>query len=101
MAHPFIEDLIALARVRTLAENADLSAVLFCEEFLRNTPREEIDPPALLTGADLIAHGFKPGPEFKPLLEAVRDAQLNGEIGTKEEALSLAERLRQAGKEDD
>jgi hypothetical protein len=34
----------------------------------------------------------KPGPQFKPLLETVRDAQLNGEIGTKEEALALVDR---------
>jgi poly(A) polymerase len=39
----------------------------------------------------LIDRGLKPGPKFKELLETVRDAQLNGEIQTREEAFQLLE----------
>ena len=42
-----------------------------------------------MTGADLIAAGYKPGPQFKELLTAVEDAQLDGSISTKEEAMEL------------
>ncbi|MBT4866104.1 MAG: CCA tRNA nucleotidyltransferase [Planctomycetaceae bacterium] len=93
MAKRSIADLIALYRVDTLARGADLTAVVFCEEYLRSTPREEIDPPPLLTGDILIAHGFQPGPQFKTILDTVRDSQLNGEITTADEALRLAQTL--------
>ncbi len=100
MAHRHIGDLLALFRVETVAANADLAPVVFCEEYLRNTPQEEINPPALLTGDDLIAHGFQPGPRFKGILESVRDAQLNGVIHTQAEALALAEQLQHSARND-
>jgi len=40
----------------------------------------------LLTGKDLLALGIKPGPEYRLLLEKLKDEQLDGEIKTKEEA---------------
>ncbi|HLK07956.1 MAG TPA: CCA tRNA nucleotidyltransferase, partial [Candidatus Angelobacter sp.] len=57
---------------------------------------EQIRPQPLITGADLIAAGYKPGPAFKELLTAVEDAQLDGKISTKEEAMELVrERARE------
>ena len=53
-----------------------------------------LNPPLLITGKDLLAAGFQPGPEIKEIMDRVRRAQLNEEIGTKEEALELA--LRRA-----
>ena len=41
----------------------------------------------------MIEAGFKPGPGFKSLLDAVRDAQLNGEVATLAEAITLAKSL--------
>ena len=52
--------------------------------------KERIAPPPLLTGKDLIAAGYKPGPWFSEVLTKVEDAQLEGSIATKEEALQLA-----------
>lgn len=49
-----------------------------------------LHPPHLLTGSDLVALGFKPGPLIKATLQKVRIAQLNEELNTKEEALRLA-----------
>lgn len=89
LAHPLVEDLLKLMRVERLTNNADLKPVLFCEDYLRKTPPEEINPPPLISGADLITLGLKPSPQFKELLEAVRDAQLNNEIQTKEDAMAL------------
>jgi poly(A) polymerase len=56
---------------------------------LHSLPAEQIRPAPLITGADLIAAGYKPGPQFKDLLTAVEDAQLDGKISTKEEAMQL------------
>ncbi|MEX0704537.1 MAG: CCA tRNA nucleotidyltransferase [Planctomycetales bacterium] len=93
LAHRLFEDLLRLERVKLLAAGDDLAPVLFCEDYLRTTPREEIDPPPLVTGNDLIAEGLVPGPRFKEILEAVRDAHLEGEVATREEALALVDRL--------
>ena len=49
--------------------------------------------PLLLTGDDLIRHGLKPGEKFKEILESVRDAQLEGNIRSFDEALALVNRL--------
>jgi poly(A) polymerase len=86
-------DLVELARVDALACDDDLSPVMHCVEFLEQTPPEEMDPPPFITGDDLVMLGLRPGKRFKVILEAVRDAQLNGEISNREEALSLARRL--------
>jgi tRNA nucleotidyltransferase/poly(A) polymerase len=52
-----------------------------------------INPPALVTGDDLIAAGFKPSPLFKRILDETRDAQLEGLVRGKAEGLELARRL--------
>ena len=65
----------------------------FCRAYLEKTPHAELNPPPLLTGDDLISAGLRPGPQFKEILEAVRDAQLNGEISTHDAACELAKRL--------
>jgi tRNA nucleotidyltransferase/poly(A) polymerase len=56
--------------------------------------KEKISPPPLLTGKDLIAAGYSPGPWFSKVLSASEDAQLEGQIATKEEALQLAASMR-------
>jgi poly(A) polymerase len=55
---------------------------------------EQIAPPRLLTGNDLIAAGYAPGPWFAEALGAAEDAQLEGRIATKEEALALIRAMR-------
>jgi len=92
-AQTLSNELLALVRAETLARNAGLEPVVFCEEFLRNTPAAELNPPPLVTGADLIAAGLKPGRRFRELLEAARDAQLNGEIDSREGAMDLIRTL--------
>ncbi len=49
----------------------------------------EIRPALLLTGADLIAAGYRPGPQFKAMLTAAEDAQLEGAVTSRDEALAL------------
>ncbi len=47
---------------------------------------QQIKP--LLTGADLIRMGYRPGPQFKSLLEAILSATLDGAIQTQDEAIA-------------
>jgi poly(A) polymerase len=65
---------------------------------LADLEQSDFAPPPLLTGDDLTAAGWTPGPLFKRILEAVYDAQLEAQVRTKAEALALAKRL--AGKPD-
>ncbi len=90
LTHPFVHDLLAMVRARCEAAGDPLSDVEFCETYLRTTPAEIINPPPLITGDDLIRHGLRPGKQFKVLLDALRDAQLENRISTFDEALSLA-----------
>lgn len=53
-----------------------------------------LSPPPLVTGDRLIVLGMKPGPEFKRILDAVYDAQLEGTVRSPEEGLELARGLR-------
>ena len=69
--------------------------VEFCEKVLRETLREVLDPEPVATGDDLIALGMTPGKEFKRLLESVREAQLDGVVKDKPEALEFVRKLRQ------
>lgn len=46
-----------------------------------------------ISGKDLIALGYKPGPNFKLVLEEVKKAKMNGELKTREEELELVKML--------
>lgn len=96
LVHPGIGDLLALHRADALASGRSLDHVHFCEAMLWGTPPEVLNPPPLLTGDDLIAKGWRPGPDFKLVLEKVREAQLEGTIQTRDEALALAEQTPKA-----
>ena len=99
LVHPGIGELLALHRADALASGRGLEHVEYCEKVLRETPPEELNPPPAVTGEDLIAMGLKPGPDFKRLLDAVREAQLEGRVRTKAEGLKLVEELlREWGK---
>jgi len=52
----------------------------------------QLKPAPLLTGHDLIAAGYRPGPAFGEMLAAVEDAQLESQVSTREEALELVRR---------
>ena len=95
LIHADIRDVVELHRAMAKAHGAPLDDVEYCRKLLEQ-PAEELNPPPLLTGDDLIAHGLRPGAAFHALLEQVRDAQLLGQIGTRDEALALVDRLRAA-----
>jgi poly(A) polymerase len=86
---PQFDEHLELHRLDCLGSHRSLDLYEFTREKLRNLRAEQIRPEPLLTGDDLIQAGFAPGPQFKELLTAVEDAQLEGTIRTKEEALAL------------
>ncbi len=82
-----IEELLELARIDALSSNGDLSYYRFCQERRGALNDEEIRPEPLVRGGDLIELGFKPGPQFKEILRQVEDAQLGGELRSRDEAI--------------
>ena len=95
-----IEDLLALAEAVALAGSGDTSEIAWCRAKLAE-PEEVLNPPPLLTGDDLIRHGVPAGPSYRVLLNRVRDAQLDGEIQTRDDALALVDRLLKEGVTED
>jgi len=93
-----IDELLELTRIDALASNGDLSHYEFCRRSLEELPAAQMRPPRLANGHDLIALGLVPGPAFKRILREVEDAQLDGRIDSREEALALIERLAPAHK---
>jgi poly(A) polymerase len=83
---PKFEEHLELHRIDCKASHGGLKCYDFAAEAVRSIPQEEIRPEPLLSGSDLIAMGFKPGPNFKEILAAVEDAQLEGRVRTREEA---------------
>jgi poly(A) polymerase len=88
---PKFEEQLELHRLDCSSSHRDLSLYEFAKEKYHALPEEQIRPTPLITGDDLIAAGYNPGPQFKDLLTAVEDAQLNGSISTKQEAMGLVQ----------
>lgn len=93
LSRPGIADLIALQRADALALSGEASHVDACKSYLEHLPDGPIDPPPLVTGDDLRRHGLTPGPQFKGWLDAVRDAQLENRVSTRDDALAFVDRL--------
>ncbi|HEV2295132.1 MAG TPA: CCA tRNA nucleotidyltransferase [Tepidisphaeraceae bacterium] len=53
----------------------------------------DVAPPPLITGDDLTDAGLMPGPKFKIALDRTYDAQLEGRITTRQEAIEMAIRI--------
>jgi tRNA nucleotidyltransferase/poly(A) polymerase len=84
-----IEELIELARIDALSSNGDLGHYEFCRDALRGLSAEQMRPPPLIGGEDLMGLGLKPGPMFRTILRAVEDAQLEGILASRDAALAF------------
>ena len=89
---PNFDEHMQLHRMDCLSSHGDLSLYIFVRDRLENSSAEEIRPTPLLTGEDLIQLGYKPGPEFRSILSAIEDAQLEGSLRNREEALAFVRR---------
>jgi poly(A) polymerase len=84
---PCFDEHLEMHRIDCLASHGELGLYQFVADKLRSTPAEEIRPSPLLSGRDLIAMGYQPGPKFKEILAAVEDAQLEGKLRSPQNAL--------------
>lgn len=80
---------LALHRLDCTSCHGDLTLYNFARQQYETAPAEQIQPKLLITGRDLIAAGYRPSPQFKAMLEAAEDAQLEGLANTPEEAMAV------------
>ena len=92
LARPTFEDELELHRADCLASHGNLDNYEFLKRRRVDLAHEPLIPQPLLTGHDLIAMGWKPGPKFKTVLDAVQVRQLEGILRTRQEAISWVEK---------
>ena len=88
MARPTFEDELELHRVDCLGSHGMLDNHAYLIAKREEFGREPLIPEPLVTGNDLIALGWKPGPRFAEVLRAVQTQQLEGTLSSRGEALA-------------
>ena len=83
------EEHLELHRLDCASSHGHLENYEFAKTKFEQSAPEELRPPRLVTGDDLIAAGYAPGPDFSRMLEVAEDAQLEASIRNKEEGLEL------------
>jgi poly(A) polymerase len=86
---PRFDEHLALHRADSLASHRNLNTYELIRKKLSEIPPEKIRPAALVTGDDLIAAGYAPGPRFRKILDAVEDAQLEGRLLSHDAAIEF------------
>ena len=66
----------------------------FLTKLYAGMKQEDLHPDKFVSGNDLIALGMKPGKRFKEILDHIENAQLRGEIHSKEQALAMARSMQ-------
>ena len=89
---PRFEEHLELHRLDCESSHRNLRIYNLAREKLAELPPSAICPEPLVTGDDLIGAGYQPGPQFKQILAAVEDAQLEGRLQSKKQALQFVRR---------
>ncbi|MCX7702867.1 MAG: HD domain-containing protein [Planctomycetota bacterium] len=89
LMHPLFEGLLRVWYADILASYGDLGDYWFVKEKFDEYKASRVTEPLLVSGDDLISAGYSPGPVFKKILEAVREAQSRREIRNREDALEF------------
>lgn len=88
---PDFDEHLELHRMDVMAARRNLEIYNFVREHRVEMTEESVRPRPLVAGRELIAAGYAPGPQFKEMLTAVEDAQLEGAITTPEKAMRLVQ----------
>src|SRR6185369_1194983 len=85
---PKFDEHLELHRLDSLASNGYMGSYDFVKGKLASIPPEVMRPAPLVTGDQLIAAGYQPGPKFKAILAAIEDAQLENRLTNHDEAMA-------------
>jgi poly(A) polymerase len=86
---PRFDEHLQLHRMDCEASHGNLTSYNFTREKMASMPPAIMRPAPLITGDDLIAAGYLPGPQFRKILSAVEDGQLEGRLRSRDEALAF------------
>lgn len=86
---PEFEEHLELHRLDAMSSNQQLENYNVAKGKLEEYSAEHLQPEPLVTGADLIGMGYQPGPQFSRMLAMLEDAQLEGRIRSRDEAMDL------------
>jgi poly(A) polymerase len=89
---PHFDEHLELHRLDCQSSHRNLTLYEFTKNQIHKLPPEQVRPAPLVTGDDLIATGYSPGPQFKEILSAIEDAQLDGRLQSKPEAMEFVRR---------
>jgi poly(A) polymerase len=92
----FLKEL-ELHRIDCESSHGDLKHWEYLKHELETMTPEQINPPSLISGHDLKKMGILPGKQMGRILEAVKNAQLEGVVQTRHEALAYARKLAAMG----
>ena len=92
LREPSFEDALELHRLDCVASHGNLDTWRWCVDRYAELEPDQVRPPRLISGHDLIEMGYPPGPKFKEILDAVEDAQLENKIETQEQAFEFVNR---------
>jgi poly(A) polymerase len=86
---PRFDEHLQLHRMDCQSSHGNLASYNFTREKMAATPPAMLQPAPLITGDELIAAGYLPGPRFKEILSAVEDGQLEGRLRSRDEAMAF------------
>jgi poly(A) polymerase len=90
---PEFAEHLELHRLDAMSSNQRLENYALAKGKFEEYSAEHLRPELLVTGADLIGMGYQPGPRFSAMLAALEDAQLEGRIQSREEAMELVREM--------
>ncbi|MFH1567332.1 MAG: CCA tRNA nucleotidyltransferase [Gemmatimonadota bacterium] len=93
LRQPGFAELLELHRLDCVASHGQLDLYEFCREKVAASGEEQLRPPRLVNGHDLIELGGVPGPRFREILEQLEDEQLEGRLAARDQALARARQL--------
>ena len=89
---PQFDEHLELHRLDVSSSNGYTEAYDLVRRKLAEMPPEEIKPPRLLTGRDLMDLGYEAGPRMGEILRALEDAQLEGLVRDRDAAVEWVKR---------
>jgi len=89
---PRFDEHLELHRLDCMASHRKLRMYDYTRQKIAELTPESIHPKPLVNGDDLVAAGYSPGPQFKEILSAVEDAQLEGNLYSKDQAIRFVRR---------
>ncbi len=86
---PYFEEHMQMHLADCMASHGKTDAYDFIRGKMKEYEREEIKPPPLISGRDLIDLRYSPGPVFSEILGQVEELQLENRLSSKEEAVEF------------